>query len=246
MTDAGKEEGRLWVWPDSRQRWRLAAALIWLSFLFALVYGGADYITSLRQLRFPIHFAFELSLPFVPGLSVVYSSVYLMFVGMALTLHSADQLRRFVWAMSWMTITAGVCFFVFPAELAFDPPDVTTWAAGPFDWADRVNLTYNCVPSLHVAYAVLCAETLRRKRWWGGLAFHLWALAIAVAAWLTYQHHLVDLVTGYAFGGVFAWSQRCSANRIRETQVADSSEFDLHPSKSDPVLSKAGADPALH
>ena len=121
----------LWVWPDAQQRWRLLGAIVWLSFLFAIVYGGADYVTSLRQTRFPVHLAFELSLPFLPELSIVYSSVYLMFVVMTLILHSADQLWWFVRVMSWMTVAAGVCFLIYPAELAFDPPEVTSWAAGP-------------------------------------------------------------------------------------------------------------------
>jgi hypothetical protein len=67
-----------------------------------------------------------------------------------------------------------------------------------FQIADSMNLTYNDCPSLHVAYGVMGAEVFRRKQPRRGWLFHLWALAIAISAWLTYQHHLADIVAGYA------------------------------------------------
>lgn len=186
----------LMSWPDASHRRRLFAAAIWLSLLFVVVYGTTDYITAMRSTRFPIHFAFELTLPFVPQLSVVYSSVYLMFAFVALAMSSAERLGVFVGKMTWMTLVAGVCFLAYPSELAFQVPEVVGWSKLPFWWADLVNLTYNCAPSLHVGYAVLCAETMRRHHRSIGVAFHLWALAIALSAWLTYQHHLLDLLSG--------------------------------------------------
>ena len=205
-THNGSDHGPLFAWPDAPLRRRLIAAAVWLSLLFVVVYGGTDYITSVREARFPIDFAFESSLPFVPELSVVYSSLYLMYVVVVLALRTCEELNRFVVQMSCMTLFAGVCFLIFPAELSFIRPEVTGWAAIPFGWADQINLTYNCAPSLHVAYAVLCAETMRRKQWKAGLLLHLWAIAVAASAWLTYQHHLVDLITGYLLGGWFGRS----------------------------------------
>ena len=210
----GRQNDRepFWGWPDARQRRRLGLALLGLGLLFVIVYGGAEFITSLRTTRYPVHFSFERSLPFVPELSLVYSSVYFMFGFIALTLPTKDRLDQFVAQMVLMTLIAGVCFLIYPAELAFETPEVVGWAATPFRWADRINLTYNCVPSLHVAYATLCAATMwRRRRAWG-IAFYLWAIAIAVSAWLTYQHHLVDLITG---GGLGVWTARqTSLHRI--------------------------------
>lgn len=194
----------LFAWPDAAQRKRLLWSLFGLSLLFVIVYGGADYITSIRSTRFPVHFDFERTLPFVPELSVVYSSVYFMFAFIALAMQTEDQLRRFVGRMALVTLVAGLAFLLYPSELVFENREVTGWASVPFWWADLINLTYNCVPSLHVTYAVLCAETMRRKRWWAGVVFHAWAFAIASAAWLTYQHHLADLVTGYLLGSIAA------------------------------------------
>lgn len=197
----------LLAWPDAPQRIALAKALVGLGTLFWVVFAGTDYITSVRQTRFSVHFEFESKLPFVPELSVIYSSVYLMFAFIALTLRTTSELRRFVVAMAVMTVVAGVCFLIYPAQLEFRSVTVSGWAAIPLEWADRINLTYNCAPSLHVAYAVLCSEAMRRNRGIAGAVFHLWALAIAVSAWLTFQHHLVDLLTGYALGLVFGSSR---------------------------------------
>ena len=201
-----RDHSRLFAWPGARQFGRLIGATVWLSLLFGVVYGGSNYITSIRKTRFSIDFAFESSLPFVPELTVVYSSLYLMYVLVAFALRTREGLNRFVVQMSWMTLFAGACFLVFPAETTFVRPEVTGWAAVPFRWADQFNLTYNCAPSLHVAYAVLCAETMRAKHRRVGLLLHLWAVAIAAAAWLTYQHHLVDLITGYLLGAWFGRS----------------------------------------
>ncbi len=168
-----------------------------LSILFMLVYSAANYWTGLRPDHWRIDFAFEQRLPFVPELTLVYSSMYLMFLHVPFVLRTSQELRYFTVVMVWVTVIAGVCFLLLPAEIGFDPPTELGWFPTAFRIADQLNQTYNLCPSLHVAYSVVCAEVFRRKQAFG-FFFHLWALAIAVAAWLTYQHHLLDLIAGYA------------------------------------------------
>jgi hypothetical protein len=68
-----------------------------------------------------------------------------------------------------------------------------------YRFADTVNLEYNMVPSLHVAFAVSCALSYSRISWpW---LWWSWAAAIALSTLLCHQHHLLDLVAGV----VFAW-----------------------------------------
>jgi len=175
----------------------LATAL--LSVLFAIVYGGADYVTGLRSNHLRIDFAFEQYVPFVPEMAVLYSSLYLMFVAVPFILHSERQLWCYVRMMALITCLAGICFLLIPAQLAFSLPADDRQLALPYRIADWLNLTYNLCPSLHVAYAAFHAEIFRqqKKSHW---LFHIWAITIAMAAWLTHQHHLVDLVVGYVLG----------------------------------------------
>lgn len=189
--------GKLFALPRSKQ---LRRCLLWtvvvsLSFLFVFVL--CDFITANRSFRIRLDFAFEHRLPFVPALTLVYSSLYAMFGVVAFTLNTNREIDAFGCLLVLLSFVAGIGFLVVPAELAFViPADKGTWATA-FDWADRCNLTYNLLPSLHVAYAVACAETVRQKQLLAAAWLHAWALAIAVSAWLTYQHHLADLVAGY-------------------------------------------------
>jgi membrane-associated phospholipid phosphatase len=176
------------------------AAGAYISVLFVVVYGGCDYMTSLHSRRVRIDFGFEQSLPFVPALSPIYSSLYLMFYAVPFVVRSRPELATYMKMVTAVTILAGIGFVLFPAEIAFRLPSDREMLPWSFRIADAINLTYNLCPSLHVGYAALHAELFRRRSpRWGWLS-HLWALAIAVSAWLTYQHHLVDLVIGYVLG----------------------------------------------
>ena len=175
-------------------------AAILLSVLFAVVYGGADYITRHRANHLRVDFAFEQNLRFVPEVSPLYSSLYLMFLAVPFVLRTKRQLWSYVQVMALVTCVAGICFLLIPAELAFSLPSDGSRLPVPFQIADWLNLTYNLCPSLHVAYASFHAEIFRQQKTNRKWLFHSWAFAIALAAWLTYQHHFVDLVAGYLLG----------------------------------------------
>lgn len=200
MNDAPPRENdaeRLIAMPSVAHLMRSLGAAVFLSSIFVIVYGGSNYLTSLRSGRVRVDFDFEQSLPFVPELSLVYSSLYLMFLAVPFVLRSDRGLRSFVLLMTSVTIVAGLCFLVIPAEIRFQVPTDLGRIPTAFLVADSINLTYNLCPSLHVAYSVTCAELFRRKDPRCGWLFHSWAAAIAISAWLTYQHHLLDLVAGY-------------------------------------------------
>jgi membrane-associated phospholipid phosphatase len=64
--------------------------------------------------------------------------------------------------------------------------------------ADALNLTYNLLPSLHVAFAVICAAIFspRAPRPVKTLLW-LWASLIAASTVLIHQHHILDVVSGW-------------------------------------------------
>jgi membrane-associated phospholipid phosphatase len=188
----------LFAMPTIQHATRCCAAAVFLSVVFAVVYGGADYVTGLREWRVRFDLAFEQHLPFIPELSLVYSSLYLMFFAVPFVLRRKQEIWTFTLLMTLITIIAGFCFLVMPAQTRFEVPTNLGRFPIAFQVADSMNLTYNDCPSLHVAYSVMCAEVFRRKQPRRGWLFHLWALAIAISAWLTYQHHLADIVAGYA------------------------------------------------
>ena len=86
------------------------------------------------------------------------------------------------------------------ADLAFAPPreeDLGIWAA-LFHFADKLNLTYNLLPSLHVAFAVICVAIFSaRAPLAGKVLLWFWAAMVAASTVLLHQHHLLDVATGW-------------------------------------------------
>ena len=184
-------------WPHLRYAALLSLAnTLW----FLIVYGGADLLTARRGLRVPVHVPAELRIPFVPWMTVFYMSVYGLFLLAPFVLRTRRELRPAILSMAVAIAVSGVCFLLFPAELAFAPVEeeqLGIWT-GLYRIADRLNLTYNLLPSLHVAFAVICAASFsprapRPIR----LALWLWVTLIAASTVLTHQHHVLDAVTGW-------------------------------------------------
>jgi membrane-associated phospholipid phosphatase len=184
-------------WPHLLYAWALSLVNgIW----FMLVFGGCDFITSHRSLRIPIHFAAELKIPFIPAMTAVYMSIYLLFLAGPFILRTRREFRAVIATLATMIGIAGVGFLLIPGQLAFSPPreqDLGIWA-GTFHLADRLNLDYDLVPSLHVALSVACITAFcSHTGVTGRTLLRIWATAIALSTLLTHQHHVIDVVTGW-------------------------------------------------
>jgi len=133
-------------------------------------------------------------------MTVFYMSLYLLFLLAPFIIRTHREFRALVATMAVVILAGGIGFLLIPAELAFPPPsegDPGRWA-DLYHFADRLNLTYNLVPSLHVAFAVVCVavfsphapRTIRILLW-------SWAILIAASTVLIHQHHVLDVVTGW-------------------------------------------------
>ena len=185
-------------WVHLRFAWLLSALNgIW----FAFVYGGCNWITAHRSWRVRLDLPGELGIPFVPGMTAFYMSIYLLFVVGPFIVRERREFAALIVALAAATFCGGLGFILLPAQPAYLPlGDLGVWA-GLFHFADRVNLDYNMLPSLHVALSVCCvavfceyATALGRGLLWG------WAVAIALSTLLIHQHHLADVVSGWALG----------------------------------------------
>src|SRR5216684_6327360 len=91
-------------------------------------------------------------------MTLFYMSIYLLFWMAPFVLRTRREFRALVIALAVAIFCGAIGFLLFPADLAFAPPreeDLGIWA-GMFHFADTLNLTYNLLPSLHVAFAVVC------------------------------------------------------------------------------------------
>lgn len=161
-------------------------ACVLFALLFAVCYGGAAWWTSTLPGPLPSwDFVFEQRVPFVPSLAIVYLTITPALLLAPWLLR--ERTPMFAFALSVQTIVATIFFLLFPLTNAWVRPEVNSW---PFRLADALNLAYNEFPSLHVAFAVSAAWAYRRWYW------TLWAAAVAVSAWLIWEHHLVEIVAG--------------------------------------------------
>ena len=189
-------------WPGWKHL-RYAAGLsaigtVW----FLLVYGGADALNARRAFRVPVHFDWELVIPFIPETVLIYMSIYLLFLAAPFVLRRREEFLALSITLNAIILIGGICFTLVPAEPAFASPQNLGAFPGLFRFADWLNLTTNLVPSLHVALSVGCVAAFATRAGSSGKAVRwTWAAATAASTLLTHQHHVVDVVAGFALAG---------------------------------------------
>jgi hypothetical protein len=194
-------------WPHLRHYLALWAAV---TTEFVIVFAGADYVTAHRAARLHAFLPFELSIPLIPSLVIAYMSIYLIWIPAPLLLHTRQQLNRLATALALVILVSGIGFLLFPAELGFpsmsddlarlDPGSANRWGSW-LHLADRLNLDYDLIPSLHAALFVTTAATYAHQAGRvGRVVLGLWAMAVVASTVLTHQHHVIDAVAGLALG----------------------------------------------
>lgn len=171
--------------------------------LFAVVYGGCNWLTAHRSGVGHYYFAWELDIPLMPRMIWLYHSIIILFL-MPMFVFNREQVTAIGRAFASVTVAGGVCFLLFPGVAGFTRPD---YASEPGLQALAFRILYhadnihNVMPSLHVAYCTLVILSLQ-KQLQGGvrLVFWAWLLAIVTSTVLVHQHHLVDLPTGALLG----------------------------------------------
>jgi membrane-associated phospholipid phosphatase len=188
------------AWPGWAHLRYAALLSIANTLWFVLVYGGMDALTARRTFRVPVHFPAELAIPFVPAMTLFYMSIYLLFWMAPFVLRTRRKFRALVITLAIAIFCGGIGFLLLPADLAFAPPreeDLGIWSA-LFHFADKLNLTYNLLPSLHVAFAVICIAIFSaRAPVAGKVLLWFWAAMVAASTVLIHQHHLLDVATGW-------------------------------------------------
>jgi protein-tyrosine phosphatase/membrane-associated phospholipid phosphatase len=177
------------------------AASVGLGLLFLIVYGSCNWFTAQRANVPTLFFEWERSIPFVPLMIVPYMSIDLFFVAAPFLCQSRRELIAFSKRMAAALLIAGLCFLLFPLRFAFERSPLTGWVGAFFDWFRGIDRPYNLLPSLHIALCLIIADLfVRRTRGFLRHALVIWFVLIGLSAVLTYQHHVMDVVAGFALG----------------------------------------------
>ncbi|MEM7179295.1 MAG: phosphatase PAP2 family protein [Spirochaetota bacterium] len=180
-----------------QSKYKLFLVLGFLFFcIFYSIYGFTSYITSLHAYRWKIHFAFELHIPFLPTFSLVYLSMFAMFLFAPMILPSEREIFAFFLVLCLATAIAGLFFLAFPVVSGFPKRKPYGWAKHFFFLADTMNLNYNMLPSLHVTFAYTTAAVYAQYvNLYQNCFFCIWATLVAISTLLIHEHHLLDIFT---------------------------------------------------
>lgn len=195
--------------------WRLAFALLAaMGVLFFSSYGFANWLASQRASVPYCYFEWERAIPFWPWSIVPYWSIDLLY-GLSFFLwRTRDALLTHVKRLLAAQVVSVACFIAFPLRFAFERPPADGVPGLLFAWLGGFDKPFNQAPSLHISLLVIlwvayAAHVPGRWRW----LLHAWFALIGVSVLTTYQHHFIDVPTGWLVGWlcVFAIAPRAAA-----------------------------------
>jgi hypothetical protein len=181
-------------------------AMLWLLLLapvFLIAYTAANlYAAQLPPARVhEISMGWERSIPFLPWTILLYLSIYLLYVAAPFLCRTRRELRVHASRFVLVTAISVVCFVLFPLRFGPARPQVTGIPGLLFDLVGSIDHPYNQAPSMHIGLLVVLWSCYRRhcpSRWvW---LLNLGFACIATSVLTTWQHHFVDIPTGFAVG----------------------------------------------
>jgi protein-tyrosine phosphatase/membrane-associated phospholipid phosphatase len=192
--------------PSTRP-WRNAA--LWLALLgpfFFASYGLANWLASQRDNVGSVIFAWEHAIPFWPWTIVPYWSIDLLYVLSLLICRSQQELIVQVKRLLTVQVIAVACFIIWPLRFATARPEAEGFFKTLFNLLASFDQPFNQAPSLHIALlVVLWVRFSAHTSGFGRLLLHAWSVLIGISVLTTYQHHFVDVPTGWALGWFAVW-----------------------------------------
>ena len=188
--------------------WRRAFAwLLVLAPLFFASYGFANWMAARHDHVPSIVFEWERAIPFWPWTIVPYWIIDLLY-GLSLFLCATRrELDTHAKRLLTAQAIAVACFLAFPYRFTFEHPAPDGVFGLLFDALLGFDRPFNQIPSLHIALAVILWVLYARKvpraaRIFVDVAF----LLIGGSVLTTYQHHFIDIPTGFAAGWLCVWA----------------------------------------
>ena len=193
--------------PEPRP-WR--RALAWLAFLgpfFFVSYGFATWFTAQRANVPSVVFDWERAIPFWPWTIVPYWIIDLLYGISLLVCTSRRELDTHAKRLLTAQLVAIATFIAFPLKFSFTPPAAEGVAGLLFAALARFDQPYNQLPSLHIALAaVLWALYARKLDGHARRAMEAGFLLICASVLTTWQHHFIDIPTGWMLGMLCVWA----------------------------------------
>jgi membrane-associated phospholipid phosphatase len=167
-----------------------------LLLLFVIVFGGTNWLGSLREEHYHFYFQWELGIPFIAEMILVYLSIQLLFLLPAL---HCDKTGMIILAkrMALAIILAGFCHLTMPAEPVFPHHDTVDSYQWLFTLLYTLDPKHNLFPSLHITLSTLVVIAILKhvSRALGSI-YLIWLAALYLSVLLIHQHHIPDIIAG--------------------------------------------------
>lgn len=184
-------------------------AVAWLAFLgpfFFLSYGFANWVAAQRADVPSLAFAWERAIPFWPWTILPYWSIDVLYGVSLFVCATRAELDAHAKRLLTAQVVAVACFLVLPLRFSFDRAPADGWAGALFALLGSFDRPFNQLPSLHIALAVILWSLLAvRLRGVARILLDVWFILIGVSVLTTWQHHFIDVPTGFALGWLCVW-----------------------------------------
>jgi protein-tyrosine phosphatase len=193
-------------WPDAPTAKRAALWLIFLGPFFYASYGLANYLASLRASVPDIAMRWEKDIPFMAWTIIPYWSVNLFYAATLFFSPGPDGVDRTARRYLTCQLIAVACFILFPLRAIFEKPETSGLSGFMFDALGSFDKPFNQAPSLHIALLTIVWDHWR-GRLPGGWKYpwNVWCALIGLSVLTTFQHHVMDIPTGFLLGLSALW-----------------------------------------
>lgn len=179
---------------------------MFLAPFFFVTYGLANWSAAQRASVPSLAFAWERAIPFLAWTIVPYWIIDALY-GLSLFLcTSRGELDAHAKRLLTAQMFAVTCFVAAPHRFSFGRPATDGVFGQLFDVLLGFDLPFNQLPSLHIALAVILWGLYAREvRGVARILLDLGFMLIGLSVLTTYQHHFIDIPTGFALGWLCAW-----------------------------------------
>ena len=169
--------------------------------LFFLVYGLCNWYASRLPAVPSYYYAWERRIPFVAALIVPYFSIDLFYAASVFACRNQRELKTHACRIVAAITISAFGFLLFPLKFAFERPAVDGAFGFLFGLLDGFDKPFNQAPSLHVSLLMILWIRYANRlagvwRW----LLHIWFAVIGLSVLFVYQHHVIDLWSGFAVG----------------------------------------------
>jgi membrane-associated phospholipid phosphatase/protein-tyrosine phosphatase len=175
---------------------KVTSAII-CSIFFSVVYNFMAWYTSSLTYVPSFVFSFEKYIPFLPWTVIPYLSSGIFFIAVFFFCKTEEQLSVLSKRILFIIAVAGICYFLYPLKFSLIKSGTSdTFFKWFFQFIEITDSPYNEAPSLHIAFAFVFWSVFRvyKTKWRTVLA--IWFVLLGLATLTTYQHHLLDVITG--------------------------------------------------